>query len=283
MIDFNTFPPTIDSKVKPPALTIGLAIFTFILCSIRTFTSYDLSSLVLYPRAPLDFNLNSLSFYSMVHVNFFHWICNIITLAPPLAIFEMRNGTVYSGVTLNLLTVIAGLQYCLVGMFLYPNTGVVGLSGIAFSIMAYMAYQESKFKPIFYIIKISSAWELKIYTLYVPFLIAIVFMIFFPSSSLPGHLTGITTGYLLSYGYLNIIYPPSRILIAIEQKISGLINLLNKIVTWYKEDESVQQRDSVSDTYIPLFSQSVDIEESGNNSTPARYVNETRILGGGNE
>lgn len=280
MINFKEFPPTFDPNTKPPVLTIGLIIFTLILCVIRTFTLYNLNSLVLYPRAPLDLNLNSLSFYSMVHTNFFHWICNIFTLLTPLAIFEMRNGTIHTGVTLNLLTVVAGLQYCLAGLLFYPNTGVVGLSGIAFLFMSYMAYQESKFKPIFYTWHFNNM-ELKIYTIYLPFFIALFFMVLFPSSSFPGHVTGILTGYLLALGYLNKLYPPSHILVSIEKKVSSLINLLGKIVTFYKEDECLILRNN--NEYTPMLNQGADIEQGMSNnsgsSNSATFQSETRVLG----
>ena len=40
----------------------------------------------------------------------------IFYISYPLAVFETRNGTIHTGVTLNLLTVIAALQYCIVGL-----------------------------------------------------------------------------------------------------------------------------------------------------------------------
>ena len=83
MINFDEFPPKYDPSLRPPALTTGLIVFTFMLCVIKSVTSYTFESLILYPRAPLDLNLNSISLYSLFHVNFFHWICNIFTLATP--------------------------------------------------------------------------------------------------------------------------------------------------------------------------------------------------------
>ncbi|RCK55763.1 Rhomboid protein 2 [Candida viswanathii] len=215
----------------------------------------------------------------MVHISFFHWICNILTLLTPLAVFEMRNGTIYTGVALNLLTIVAGLQYCLAGLIFYPDTGVLGLSGIAFLFMSYMAYQESKFKPIFYTWHFNNM-ELKIYTLYLPFFVALFFMILFPSSSLPGHVTGILTGYLYSYGYLNKLFPPSDILTAIEKKASPLINLIDKIVKFYKEDECVAIR--TSNEYTPMLNGGSDIEQGPATpaaTTSATFLNETRVLG----
>lgn len=278
MINFDEFPPKYDPSVRPPALTTGLIIFTFMLFVIKSLTSYTFESLILYPRAPLDLNLNSISLYSLFHVNFFHWICNIFTLATPLAVFETRNGTIHTGITLNLLTVIAALQYCIVGLIFYPNTGVIGLSGIAFLLMSYMAYHESKFKPIVHTFHISNSLEIKLYTLYVPFILAIVFMIVFPSSSLPGHLFGITTGYLLSYGYIDKLYPPSKVITTIENKLSSLINFLQLIVTFYKEEDSLVTRGSVG--YKPLFDQ--DIEHGAANAPShgsSTFVGETRVLG----
>ena len=117
--------------------------------------------------------------------------------------------------------------------------------------MSYMAYHESKFRPIMHTFHLSNSLEIKLYTLYVPFVVAIVFMILFPSSSLPGHLFGITTGYLLSYGYIDKLYPPSKVITTIENKLSSLINFLELIVTFYKEEESLVTRGSVG--YKPLL------------------------------
>ncbi|EDK46871.1 rhomboid protein 2 [Lodderomyces elongisporus NRRL YB-4239] len=284
---------------KTPALTAGLVVFTFFLCVLKTTFGVTFQSLILYPRSPLDLNLNAISLYSLVHIGYLHWLFNILSIFTPLALFEKRHGTVYTGITLNLLTVIAAVQYCIVGLVFYPETGVAGLSGIAFSFFAYMAYQEHKFKPVMESFNIGSV-EIKIYTLSIPFIVALVFMIIFPASSLPGHLAGISTGFLLAMGYINKLYPPSSVILKIEQWVAPGINLLGPIVTYYKEEDALHVRNV---GYTPLLvddieslataSSSSGITSVGGNvqassglavpptraSRSSSYVRESRVLG----
>ena len=81
MINFDEFPPKYDPSLRPPALTTGLIVFTFMLCVIKSVTSYTFESLILYPRAPLDLNLNRsrfiryfMSISSIGSVIFLHWL-----------------------------------------------------------------------------------------------------------------------------------------------------------------------------------------------------------------
>ncbi|KAI5959773.1 RBD2 [Candida pseudojiufengensis] len=288
---FNKFPPSYETLKQTPAFTAGFTIFTLILCILKNTYNVNMDSLILYPRSPLDFNLNAISFYSLIHVSYLHWLLNIMALFTPLAMFEKRHGTIYTGITLNLLTVIAALQYCIVGLWLYPETGVLGLSGIVFSFMSFMAYHEYQYKPILTTIQLGG-YDIKIYTLSIPFLAALIFFIIFPSSSLPGHIFGITTGYLLAYGLISKLYPPSHILSKIEKTLEKGISKLEPLVTYFKEDDAVTIRGV---TYIPLLSEE-DIEVgsgrtrgtstsiAGGLQPPqatrsASYVRESRVLG----
>ncbi|KAI5965126.1 RBD2 [Candida theae] len=279
----NTFPPqTLVILKNTPALTAGLPIFTFILCFLKNTLGFEFSSLILYPRSPLEFNLNALSFYSMIHVGYLHWFLNICAIYTPLSIYEKRHGTVYTGITLNLLTVIAALQYCIVGSFLYPETGVVGLSGIAFSFLAYMAYKEHQYKPVLETFNIASR-EIKIYTLATPFIAAVACLIVFPASSLPGHLAGISTGFLLAKGYIAKLFPPSSVILKIESFVAPGIAFIGQIVSYYKEEDAVNGRGV---QYEPLFGQ-VDAEASSATTSIAQpqptrsssYIRETHVLG----
>lgn len=278
------FPTSLGNLKKTPALTAGLPIFTFILCFLKNTLGFEMSSLILYPKSPLEFNLNAISLYSLVHVGYLHWFVNICTIYTPLALFEKRHGTVYTGITLNLLTVIAALQYCIVGLFLYPETGVVGLSGVAFSFIAYTAYKEHQYKPVLETFEIGSR-EVKIYTLAAPFIAAIVCLIVFPASSLPGHLAGISTGFLLAKGYINKLFPPSSIILKIESFVAPGIALIGQIVYYHREEDAVNVRGV---QYEPLFAEG-DVESSSAATSsiaqpePTRsssYVRETRVLGG---
>lgn len=78
----NTFPPSLGTLKQIPALTAGLPIFTFILCFLKNTLGFKFSSLILYPTSPLEFNLNALSLYSLIHVGYLHWLLNICAILP---------------------------------------------------------------------------------------------------------------------------------------------------------------------------------------------------------
>ncbi|CAK9442223.1 uncharacterized protein LODBEIA_P59660 [Lodderomyces beijingensis] len=278
-MNLNQFKPSWETIRQTPALTAGLVVFTLFLCVVRNTFGVEFSSVVLYPRSPLELNLNALSLYCLFHVNYFHWLVNMVALVTPLALYERRHGTVYTGITLNLLTVVAALQYCVLGLVLYPDTGVIGLSGIIFSFMSYMAYQEHKYKPVVETFHVAGR-EFKLYTLAVPVIAAFVCLVLVPGSSFFGHLAGISTGYLLGMGYIQKLFPPSSVILKIEQWVAPGISLLGPLVTYHREEDATNVR---SVQYTPLFSQ--DVESSGVSrdapptSRSSSYVSETRILG----
>ncbi|CAI5760138.1 unnamed protein product [Candida verbasci] len=264
---------------KQPALTTGFIIFTLILLLIKSFTSIEFSSLVLYPKAPLEFNLNSISLYCLIHQNYTHWLLNSLAISSPLALFEKKFGTVHTGITLNLLAVITALQYCMVGLVLYPNTAAIGSSSLVFSFMTYFAYQEQRYKPIIYTFHLSPTSKIDIKPIHTPFIFLFVCFIIFPQSSFFGHFFGITSGYLLSKGYINKLYPPSNILIKIEEKINPIIVMLNPLVNWYKEEDAQHIRNV---DYIPLFGTDIEAANNAVGSTTSNQppsFNEVRVLG----
>ncbi|CUM66070.1 uncharacterized protein PRCAT00003724001 [Priceomyces carsonii] len=243
--------PTLSTLSKYPALSVGLTLFTFILLILDFITLHALShTLSLYPYAPLKFDLNRLSFYCVVHQGLLHWLFNAVGLFPLISMFERTHGTVYTGITLNLLAVTAGLQYCIVGLLLYPNTHIIGISGIIFLFISYFAYKEYQFRPYIYSFQLSGR-EVKIPTLYSPFAALIICKILIPSSSFFGHLAGISSGFLLGHGYLRILYPPSKVILYIESKVSRGILSLEGLVTYYPETEAINTR-GVS--YNPILS-----------------------------
>lgn len=244
--------PTMATIATYPALSVGLCIFTFLALLVDTYFGTAISHAVsLYPYAPAHFDMNRLSMYLLFHQGLFHWLFNIIALFTPLAMFERAHGTVYTGITLNLLAVVAGLQYCILGVFLYPETHVIGLSGVVFSFMSFYAYKEHQVQPVLYTFKFQGR-EHSIPTLYSPIFFLFVTSILLPGSSFFGHLAGMSTGYLLAMDYLRILYPPSKVVLFIEKKLSTPISCLQSVVTYYTEAEAVEFR-GVS--YNPILSQ----------------------------
>lgn len=260
---------------KYPALTVGLIPFTLILLIIDTISNQRLSHYFsLYPYAPLNFELNRLSFYVLYHQNLIHWGFNIMALAGSMYHFEKSHGTVHTGITLNVLAVTAAIQYCFVGMILYKHTLVIGLSGIVFLFMVYFSVKEHEFTPVLF----QCGRDFHVPTKYSPFITLIVLAVFIPGSSFWGHLAGISSGYLLAYGKLKIMYPPLKVIIFIETKLSRLISLLDGVVDFIHEEDALNLR---SVAYKPIFS--LDTEamgvSSGHDSQSATFRGEGHVVG----
>lgn len=234
-----------------PALSVGLIVFTFLGVVVNLVTGNALTNhFALKPSLLRNFQLNNLSFYSMLHTGVFHWLLNMLALFAPLLHFERHHGTVYTGVTLNLLTVIAALQYCIVGTLLFPNTPAVGVSGIVFSLMTFTAVKENGSVPVLRLGRLGSR-DVQVPTLYMPFIMLCLCFFLFPSSLFWGHLLGISTGYLLAKGYLTVLYPPSWIVIAIESRLAPLISLLSPLVVFHGEEDAVVRRQSAYVSLLP--------------------------------
>lgn len=231
-----------------PALTVGLPLFTLLLLIIDTIFSGKLKHVFgLDPFAPFRLDLNKISFYVVIHNGFFHWLINTVALFAPMYHFERAHGTVYTGITLNLLAVTAALQYCIVGMVLYRHTHVIGLSGIIFLFLTYFSVKEHEFKPVAF----SLGPNYNLPTKYSPFVSLILCAILIPGSSFFGHLAGISSGYLLAYGKLAVLYPPVKAILFIESKIP-LKRLLAPLVEFISEEDGIELRNV---SYLPFLSQ----------------------------
>lgn len=259
-----TVPPIVKQR---PALTVGLGIFTFVLLAVDVIASHAIATKVsLYPGAPFHLDLNRLSLYPLFHQGLIHWALNYAAIFQPLSRFEVAHGTVYTGVTLNVLAVTAALQYSIVGILLFPNTHVVGLLGIVFSFAAYYAYKEHHTSPVLYTFKLQGR-EVLIPTLYAPFVFLVATVFLLPGSSFFGHLAGIGSGYLLALDKLKFMYPPSKIILWIEGKVAAAIALLDGLVVYYKEEDAIPQRGI---SYNPILNKDVE---------SAATFSETNVLG----
>lgn len=235
-----------------PALSVGICIFSFLFFWIYP---SDSTALLLVPTAPLDFNLNAISFYIFPHVNIVHLVLNLVSLFPLLLRFEKTHGTVYTGITLNLLAVVTALAYCLVGLVLFPYDAVAGLLGIVFSFLAYYCYKEHIQRPVLHTFKVGGT-EIPIPTLYFPFLNLFIIALIIPSTSFFGHLAGLGAGYLLAMDYLKVLYPPSKVVLFIEKHLAPGIAQLKKIVDFVSEEDAVNER-GVS--YRPILVRDIEL------------------------
>lgn len=256
MAGLQPYLPNAETLDNLPAFTVGFTIFAI---GFFGFYPRDSDAVILEPHAPLNLNLNAISFYIFPHLNVLHLLLNLVSLAPLLARYERSHGTVYTGVTMNILAVVAALQYCLVGLILYPTQHVAGLLGIVFSLLSYYCYKESHTHPSVYTFR-ARGNEFPIPTLYVPFLYLCLLALLFPNSSFFGHLAGISAGFLLATGKINFMFPPLKALQWIESKISPVINALHTIVVWTKESDAVDNR---SVGYKPLLTGDLEQAASG--------------------
>lgn len=267
MLNYS-IPPTVEQLKATPALSVGIIIF-----SVAFYILYPHGSgaLLLKPSTPLDLDLNTISFYVFPHVNTFHLFLNLAALFPLLSKYEHSHGTVYTGVTLNILAVVTALQYCLVGLVLYPNERVAGLLGLVFSLFTFYCYKEHFAFPVMYTFKLRGT-EILVPTLYCPFFSLFVTALLVPNSSFFGHLAGISAGYLLAMDKIAFMFPPLKVILFIEKKLARVIALLDNLVSYNKEEDAVNER-GVS--YRPIFSNDVEAAPGA----PASYEPFERVLG----
>lgn len=235
-----------------PALSVGILIFSVLFYAIYP---TDSDALLLTPKAPLELNLNAISFYIFPHVNLIHLFLNLLALFPLLSRYEKTHGTVYTGVTLNICAVVTAVQYCLVGLLLFPSQAVGGLLAECFTFLMFYCYKEHVSTPVIYTLKVNGR-EVLIPTLYFPFVNLLVVAVLVPSTSFFGHLAGIATGYLLATGKLSVLFPPLKVLIFIEKKLAPGIAKLKTLVDFVSEEDAVNER-GVS--YQPIFSSDLEL------------------------
>lgn len=209
----------------------------------------------------------------MGHLSFLHLFFNVLSIVTVLSNFEKRNGTVYSGVILNLLTVSTGLVYSIVGFLFYPEMKVLGASALVFSFLGWFAYHESLINATYIITP-----TITIPTIYTPIIPLILMKIIVPGSSLLGHAYGLLMGYVLALGYFKILIPKSSIIEWIEVKANKLIELIPSFVKYYREEDAKYVREgeyfSLSDADQHVVS--VGGDEAGN-TTP--FQGQGRVLG----
>ena len=260
-----------------PALTVGFPLFTLLMLIINTATGGAVNkALALSPTVePLLDLLNRLLFFQVVHKGFFHWALNMMGLFTPMMLFERTHGTVYTGITLNLLAVFCGIPYYLLGKVFYKNAAVLGLLGYVFSFFTYYCWRESRVNRVARRYVVGSK-EVEIPTAGLPVVILLLWTaiswVFDLQTSFPGHAIAVVLGYLLGMGHMAKLYPPSTAILWIESKVSKGIDQLAPLVTYYREEVSSGNR---SVEYSPIFS--FDLESSA--AGPGQFVTESRVLG----
>lgn len=173
-----------------------------------------------------------------MHANAFHLILNLVALQPIVSQFERVNGTVRTGIVLNVLAVVTAIPWCILSIGFFPDDAVLGSSAWIFSFMGYWAIRESSKQPTTQL-----APNLIVPTWVLPIIYLVVIAVIIPSSSFIGHLLGLVAGWAMALGYLDpLIEPSSKVVLWIENKISRGIDLIPSIVTFYREEGALDTR-----------------------------------------
>ncbi|GAB7361230.1 hypothetical protein MBLNU230_g1291t1 [Neophaeotheca triangularis] len=186
---------------------------------------------------PSEINIQTLyrmNTYPLLHVNFFHYLLNLIALIPLLERFEAENGTI---TTLLLFTgpfgLLPGGLYTLIERFiLQSNTAVYGASVFVFLLLCSEAIKTYRQNPHFTI----STYSIPTWTS--PLILILVIHFLVPATSLLGHLCGGAVGYLWGLGWIRFLAPNEKILRWIE----GKLNLLGRLPHYVSVDQKTYGR-----------------------------------------
>lgn len=240
-------------RLPPPAITSGLSVFMVVIFLITSVAPSVATSLELKSSALTSLQLNRLSFYPLIHINLLHLFFNIWALAPLLAMFETMHGTVRTGIVLNVLAVVPGVAYSILGMIMFPETTVAGSSGWVFSFLGYFAYNDYKRVPTWHI-----ANNMNLPTWSTPLILLAITTILVPGSSFIGHLLGLGAGYAMAMGYLDFMIEPStKVVEFIESKLGRVISMIPPMFKYYREVAARETRAAFRDSNIlPVSEQS---------------------------
>lgn len=265
------FKQALGTLSQYPALMVGYAVFMFLVWAIDFHHSL-VEKLALSSSSLYEFDLNRISLYVIVHLDFFHWLVNTVSLMPLLWKFEPKFGTITTGVTLNLLAVVTALQFCIICRIFNYSLKVVGSSGIVFLLFTYNCYMDHFAHPVVATYRYLGR-EFKVRALHFPFIMLMVCFVLLPHSSFLGHLCGILSGFILGKGYLKVLYPPPKAILFIEKKLAVPIAKLAPLVTYYKEEQVMGSRVHGPPSMV------VDIEANLPGTQRSQFELESRVLG----
>ncbi|CAN6617011.1 rhomboid-type serine protease 2 [Trichomonascus vanleenenianus] len=193
--------------------------------------------MALTPSVLSDLDLNKLSVYPLMHLGLLHLIFNMWALYPLVLRFELNNGTVRTGIVLNLLAVLPGVVYGILGFIGIARANVVGSSGWIFSFFGFFTLKEYRSGQKVWKITNNSALP----TWSMPVIALVVIAIIIPGSSFLGHLLGLLAGWAMEMGYMRaLIEPSTKVVEFIETKLARAIAL---IPSQFKYITEVQARD----------------------------------------
>lgn len=216
---------------RPPALATGIVVFLLGAELLNAYKPWHLT---------VAFNLTALSMWPMAHPSLGLFIVHVTSLVIPLGIYEHLNGTVHTGVVLNVSALFSGLFWLLL-MFVANMASAVeastwGSLSWALTFLSWTACEYHLRLP---------RWRWIDFRL-CPVVILSALAIVVDVPRLLSYAITMSFGYLLYYGYLTrLVEPPSPVIEWIESRITPVISGLSFIVAWNKEvDARLSRRDS---------------------------------------
>lgn len=227
-------------------------LFTLLLIGIYIYSIFDPSiehTLGLYPDSILEPSAwYRMITYPLVHAGFLHIFFNVISMWAPLCDFERSNGTLHTMVVLLLLSIVCGVSYCVLGLFLFRHTFVLGASGLIFSLIAYFSYVNSlQYQSV------DLFGRFEVPTVSVPFIFLALVFVMVPNSSFIGHLLGILAGFALAKGFFSAVLNRASDPIENVESSTNVLDSLPPSIKWIKESEvkdSRFQEDEISATLL---------------------------------
>lgn len=223
--------------LRPPAITTGLILFYVLLYSLGL-----LDSMILTSNALFHLDLNRLSFYPLVFVNFLHLLVGVVVFTPLCAQFELACGTVRTGIVLNVAAVIPGVLDNIIVKLTGERIGTKSFCGTSSWILLFSAFLSLNcwslpVIPINRFIIGVPAWILPVLLFAAITLVASDFWLI--------HLLALCMGFGLGTGHLGFLVDGTTGVVAwIESKIEPGINILRYIVRFVGELEARELRRS---------------------------------------
>ncbi|CAG8475083.1 6501_t:CDS:2 [Ambispora gerdemannii] len=252
---FSTVTSSFKSYINSlPLLTTIIALFCiliYIVDSIQTYAdNYLFKLLALEPNAFFNWEVYQLFTFPFPHLSLGHILFCLLAFVPLSTAIEHTIGTLeYCYVLITMFTLLPGAFY-LIGslIFNYKDVRLGGLSTWIFGVVVWESRElAGRERDIFGIIRVPAHFY--------PLVLLLLMEIFFPRKWFAGHVCGLISGYLYSFGYLSKILPPSGYFVNLESK--SIIQRISQIRGFVKAEEG-----SRGGWWLPLWNDDEVLEDA---------------------
>lgn len=243
----------LNKNWRPPAITTGLVLFYILLRVLGASDAFKLT-----PDALFHFDFNRLSFYPLVFSSWAELALGVALFTPICGQFELKNGTVRTGVVLNVTAFFVGIVANILAKLSGDKLFYADFCGTSSWILAFSAILSVNVWSL-PVLPIKSV-VVGIPAFVIPIVMYALVSIYNPANFLVNGLA-LLMGFGLGLGYLGFLVEGTTVPIEwIENKIEVGINGLRYIVRFVGEVEardlrrysSRGRRASISSDDIPL-------------------------------